>query len=578
MRHVHHSQLGIALILFLTIFVLGAVAILLSTLNQGKFALEDDAQTARALAQAKEALIGYALTFYETSPGNYGFLPCPDLDASTAWAEGISPGNACGSRDISKLGRLPWATLGIPALRDGAGECLWYAVAGPYKNASSARTKMLNEDTNGLFRIFVSDGTATNGTTATEQLTGTSPKNRAVAVIIAPGKILPGQNRTPLASGVDICGGNYTASNYLETDVSQFDDLTNTANKEKEFLTAQDVSAQDSSKSHPINDKVIYITREELFAAIRSRTDFYDIMKCLTQIAAYCVATYAKTNPNFTTGDKRLPWPAPVTLADYSDETQYNDQGTLLTGRLPNKVDNSNSQIGAAKTSPQYLLLAPSSGGTECNFKAINYADLTDCGTNLKAITGCNPNATTDFKEVIWCNALDVPVAERDPPFEYSFIYSASTNYEHRISCALENADGTPFLTPQQKTVCQQITQSNSAFNLFETLWNNWKDHLFYAVADAYKPTAPVTSPTPACDDSNCLKKGTTNCAAVVIFAGTQWPEQTRDAPPPSTDSDTKKSLSNYLEGSNATNVGGTGTYQQLDMSNHINDILYCIK
>lgn len=567
MRHVRHSQLGIALILFLTIFVLGATAILLSTLNQGKFVLEDDAQTARALAQAKEALIGYALTFYETSPGNYGFLPCPDLDASPSWAEGISPGNACGSRDVSKLGRLPWATLGIPALRDGAGECLWYAVAGPYKNSSSARTKMLNEDTNGLFKVSVSDGTA-----VTEQLTGTSPQNRAIAVIIAPGKILPGQNRTPLASGVDICGGNYTASNYLETDVSHFGD---TANKVEEFFTAQDVSAQDSSKSLPINDKVIYITREELFAAIRSRTDFYSTMKCLTQIAAYCVATYAKTNPNFAMGDKRLPWPAPVALADYSDEAQYNDQGTLLTGRLPNKVDNSNSQIDAAKTSPQYLLLAPSSGGTECNFKAINYNDLNDCGTNLKAITRCNPNATTDYKEVVWCNAFDIPVGERDPPFEYSFIYSASTNYDRLISCDLQD----PTLTAQQKDECQttiSIKQSNNALNLLETLWNNWKDHLFYAVADAYKPSA--TSPTPACDDSKCLKMGTTYCAAVVIFAGMQWPEQTRDAPPPITDLDTKHSISNYLEGSNATNVGGTGIYQQLDMSNHINDILYCIK
>ncbi|MDM8563776.1 hypothetical protein QUF54_10530, partial [Candidatus Marithioploca araucensis] len=200
----NNTQSGAALIALLAIFMLSATGILLYRLNNRTyFMLENQAQTARALAQAKEALIGYAASYSDKHSGRYGFLPCPDSEVSSL-PEGADQGNDCGIRYESHLGRLPWLTLGIEPLRDGAGECLWYAVSGSYKNASSARTEMLNEDTNGLFEVYGMDGTSL--------LTGSSPQNRAVAVIIAPGKIIPNQNRK-LDEGVDICGGNYTPTN-----------------------------------------------------------------------------------------------------------------------------------------------------------------------------------------------------------------------------------------------------------------------------------------------------------------------------------------------------------------------------
>ena len=61
-----------------------------------------------------------------------GYLPCPDTDGD-GWAEAT-----CGSLDgasgqASRLGLLPWKTLGLPDLRDGYGERLWYAVSSKYK-------------------------------------------------------------------------------------------------------------------------------------------------------------------------------------------------------------------------------------------------------------------------------------------------------------------------------------------------------------------------------------------------------------------------------------------------------------
>jgi hypothetical protein len=267
MRYIH-SQTGAALIILLTIMVLGISAILLSELNTNTdLMLDNQAQTAQVLAQAKEALIGYAASYYDTvsstaisQNGWYGFLPCPDVDNNAAYPEGVEHGN-CAGQDKNSLGRLPWRTLGLPPLRDGSGECLWYAISGPYKNATTdaVRTNMLNEDTNGLFEVLRSNGTTTPST-----IVGETAQDRAVAVIIAPGKNLSSQNRQTV-SDTEICGGNYTAYNYLDFEniahINNANFSTN-ANTVNEFITAQD-------NSSPINDKIVYITREELWRFIR---------------------------------------------------------------------------------------------------------------------------------------------------------------------------------------------------------------------------------------------------------------------------------------------------------------------
>jgi len=59
----NNTQSGVALIALLAIFMLSATGILLYRLNnRTDFMLENQAQTAQALAKAKEALIGHAAT------------------------------------------------------------------------------------------------------------------------------------------------------------------------------------------------------------------------------------------------------------------------------------------------------------------------------------------------------------------------------------------------------------------------------------------------------------------------------------------------------------------------------------
>ncbi|MEM7252981.1 MAG: hypothetical protein AAF493_16315 [Pseudomonadota bacterium] len=155
------------------------------------------ADTAHALALAKAALIGYAVSYAEQHPtGSHrigprqirphrwgpgpGYLPCPDID------DDGSPDTACG-RD--PIGRLPWRRLGLPDIRDAHGERLWYALANEFRN-NPVKVTPLNVLTPGTLSL---DGV-----------------NDYVAVIIAPGPPTPDQHRndTPFDRTAYLEGAN----------------------------------------------------------------------------------------------------------------------------------------------------------------------------------------------------------------------------------------------------------------------------------------------------------------------------------------------------------------------------------
>ncbi|BAP56370.1 hypothetical protein THII_2073 [Thioploca ingrica] len=180
MRYVH-NQSGAALIILLTIFILGSITFLLSQLNErAHYLLDDQAQTIRVLTQAKESLLGFAAT-YAQNPDHevklQGYLPCPDKDGDG------SAEPPCESAGQTVIGRFPWRTLGLPPLRDGSGECLWYAVSGNFKDNPK---QVLTSDSNGLLVIKNAKD---------EIITGQTVPDRAIAVIFAPGRFTKNQNR-----------------------------------------------------------------------------------------------------------------------------------------------------------------------------------------------------------------------------------------------------------------------------------------------------------------------------------------------------------------------------------------------
>lgn len=209
-------QGGAALLLFMVLVVMAALAYLVGNLTPEAAERRRSQQTQEVLAQAREALLGYALTYRDRNPDQvYGYLPLPDLGSTRnnnagCPFEGCDAANFAGNAlNTTVIGRLPWRTLGLEPLRDGHGECLWYAVSGSHQRIQQGIP--LNWDTPAHLDIVVANGGAALASALA------SAHERPVAVIFSAGPPLPGQDRAP-AGGDDVtrCGGNYNVANYLD--------------------------------------------------------------------------------------------------------------------------------------------------------------------------------------------------------------------------------------------------------------------------------------------------------------------------------------------------------------------------
>jgi hypothetical protein len=236
-----NPQQGMMLIMLVFIVGLAATVYLVHALNANTVKIERDKKTTAALAEAKAALIGWS-TGHATMPGA---LPCPD-DSNTGVSGGCNTGF---------IGHLPWKTLGINDLRDGSGECLWYALSPEYRNNITVASRIstpINSSIPGTITVKGADGT-----------NFPSPVNPVIAVIIAPGAPLAVQNRT--SAGSTVCGGNFLPSNYLDTAQGVNNSTGNHVplSNNYTFITG--------AASNAFNDRLIYIKAEDLYGPVRKR-------------------------------------------------------------------------------------------------------------------------------------------------------------------------------------------------------------------------------------------------------------------------------------------------------------------
>jgi hypothetical protein len=192
MRTFRSRQRGAAILLaivMLTVVLLGALALRASTRSLHE---ERERLSERALAQAREALLAYASGHPINSAVGPGYLPCPDLD-NDGWAESTCGSLAGDTGQQQRLGRLPWKTLGLPDLRDGHGERLWYAVSTKYKgllNCGASRACVDMAPASALGTITVRDASGLvlhDGTLADPSR---AAAGGAAAVVFAPGTAL----------------------------------------------------------------------------------------------------------------------------------------------------------------------------------------------------------------------------------------------------------------------------------------------------------------------------------------------------------------------------------------------------
>ena len=277
------KQRGAALMVMLVILVLGATAILVSSLSSIGLRIERDKITADALAQAKDALIGRGIVDI-SSPGS---LPCPDTndDGSAESTVGQPNGNC-----PSYIGRLPWKTLGLPDLRDGSGEPLWYALSPNFRDYVTLNP--INSNSKGTLLVYHADGLSLQ----------TETGYNAVAVIFSPGSALASQTRNTATD-------QNSAANYLDIANSR-----NNASASGPFIAG--------TKSETFNDQLLFITTKNLMPLVEQR------------VAGEVKLALA----NYYTVNGYYPWADSV--AQYTD---YDSNAGLNRGWLPNSAATSGS-------------------------------------------------------------------------------------------------------------------------------------------------------------------------------------------------------------------------------------------
>lgn len=341
------AQQGVVLLMIALAILVGSSALLLSSLsNDGSLAAIARGNK-HSLSEAKDALLGYALSYPENHLGARnappGFLPCPDVDG-----DGLEDVDQCDDPDESSIGFLPWRTLGLakPGASGGQMSCLWYAVSAGFKSpADTAGPPILNSSSRGRFQIENARGDVIVGATAAD---------RAIAIVFDPGEVLTIDGPTPsakdylqdrlAASTRTVCGAANTddeinlAINYLD----RLNGVTNAHGTKlgasgsspgatalpndgvSVFVTA---SKQHANDGPSFNDQLTWIGREK-FEAVFDRMNAWTIAKVRN-----CVARYGELN---VVGSKRYPWAATL---DSSATPQYDEQSGQRFGRIPSSLN-----------------------------------------------------------------------------------------------------------------------------------------------------------------------------------------------------------------------------------------------
>lgn len=262
------QQHGAALILLVFILAIAMTTYLVKAFNSDKLKADQEQRVMQNLADAKEALIAWAVS----NSDHFGQLPYPDRrESTTPNYDGFSD---CGGDIINDktflIGQLPIYGQTAPCVlpRNGLGvnalswqgHRLWYAVSinlvhnhvpsfDPIINPS-----IVNSPANPWLRVVDHNGALIS--------------DRVAAVIIAPGEALAGQDRAGVA----------TVDNFLDSFQKGGSTYSNQDydSADEDFIIAPSLNQVDGTdlsitKPYLFNDKLVYITIDELMAALEKR-------------------------------------------------------------------------------------------------------------------------------------------------------------------------------------------------------------------------------------------------------------------------------------------------------------------
>jgi hypothetical protein len=504
-------QKGAVVILMAFIIGLGTATYLLKAFNVSNLQAEQDKKTYQSLKDAKQALIAWSVS-HEYTPGQ---MPWPDRNGD---------GNYDGSSDCVTtpfqysylLGQLPSIPDTSPCLdhntglnvyaglstypslgqdfHDAQGNRLWYAVSRNLVRDYAASTNpiinpdIINAPTYPWLQVLDRNGNLVS--------------NRVAAVILAPGGALDGQSRAGAAN----------VSQFLDSfqiGVAVFNNR-GYATPDEDFIMGDDgrnVSINDPTFVQPynFNDKLIYITIDELMAMLEKRVG--------EQVRS-SLKTYQDTNGYY-------PY-----AAHLGTSLSYVGDGNLQSGFLPifqNCSYSATSATNRTLSCTQPIFDAVTSGITTIRFYLPSGTFTSSTGSCTRQnsnrrcyCTGdgsCN-GATTFSCNTTSCSAVgteaigDIRVRDGKLTFTTGGCFINTPIAQNGLGCPISNTNTSRVTCNSANGTATSYSNTNIALDSFLPDWfkiNRWQNYVYYQM------TRPASA---------TLSVGTRSAEAVVVTMG----------------------------------------------------------
>ena len=594
---VRQRQHGAAFIIMLVILIMGVTAFLVSSLSKVSLQSARIEKSSDMLAQAKEVVTGYAVTGISgQQPGNVLRPDVLSTSESPRNYDGQSEGGCLNANDptgtavpsmpvisggantalMRCLGRLPWKeyklSVASPTDNDPTGFMPWYAVSAnlvdpvcvtsTYNTGFNPECAAINPSRLALNSELLNSATPPHPWLTVRDMNGNVLSNRVAFVIIVPGPPVQGQSRPAYPN----LGG---ANQYLDsislpagcgpTPPSPACTVTySNADLDDDFIMGDEhrwiddpanPGHQIEDPNYHFNDKLLYVTIDDLMPLIEKRIA-REVKQCLDDYAS------AAGNPNH-----RYPWAASAT-----DSTAYPDRNGAY-----------NVRFGRITEVPN---ISTTSGGTPPTGALLTYIQAVQTALNnyLANPTSGNLSILNSKGDTLKDNAsTGSPAYNAGLTADNCTGMSCTTTLQSQIDTAMGNAnpDTMPVSWPAS---CTLFSTS--------TYWPDWRDLVFYQVAEGYRPGGGTFAPLQIVGSGNPNGGSGTTYRAAVIIAGKSLGAQTRPSytsPPDNylANAATENSADPAFVANSHNNAGSSTSFITYKTSDpyyqSVNDLVLCV-
>jgi len=470
----------------------------LKSLNTSNLQSEQNDKTYHALREAKIALISWSAAH----PYWPGVMPFPDRkETSNPNYDGKSDCVTNGLNVSHLLGKLPLSgdapcitpQQGLSVeLIDGESERLWYATSMNLIRTNSASSTpvinpgIANAPLHPWLKVLDRNGNLIS--------------DRVAVVIIAPGAPLAGQNRSSSAPNPS----EYLDSFKIGADVYSNADYDS---DDEDFIMGEDsrnLSDIDTSIAKPyyFNDKLIYITIDELIGALESRA----LQEARQQLKSY----YLTSN---TLPDNRF-YPYAAELGETSNMCKDGELSGLLPMQPPSATCTSNQTCSLSFSTTQVMFtssshIAYSSSAGACN----------DSGSTCTCTGAGSCSTVTPPAKAFTCADNGVCTSSGASPagsFTFTYIPNSPDVTDVTGTCTGGNGSVTctgsgDFSSPRSSCSHSRPGLANLPRWLMVGLWQHY---IYYSIA------SDCTSAVSGCKAAGLTVGTRNNVDAVVIAAG----------------------------------------------------------